>query len=131
MNYNIITNNPAHTNVIENPSPIYQQPDFIQLKDLQVGNNIDDIDPSHNPTGNWTLVYPRVERFTFENKLGEKQQFVPVKLQAIRGTDLGSIENVINDYGRNVNSKSLVIDETSDGIKLKVFNEKTGLWHSI
>lgn len=131
LNYNIITNNPAHTNVIENPSPIYQQPDFIQLKDLQVGNNIDDIDPSHNPTGNWTLVFPRVERFTFENKLGEKQQFVPVKLQAIRGTDLGPIENVINDYGRNVNSKSLVIDETSDGIKLKVFNEKTGLWHSI
>lgn len=129
--YNILTNNPVQVNVvIEDGDPLYKQPDFVQLSDLQIGQLYSGISKEHQPIGNWNLVHPRIESYTLEN-LTTGRKFTPVKMRIIKGASLGEVTNITDDKGNIVNHKCMVINESSSGATSKVYNSETGKWVSI
>lgn len=132
--YYIMTNNPVQAGPLDptmlEPDPIYQQPDFVQFNDLKPGTNIDTILKEHQPMGNWQLVFPRIETFHLSNS-NNSTKFVPIKLQTIKQRNVGEVVNVLDEYDNNVNAKTLILDETSSGIRIKTFNTETGIWETI
>lgn len=132
--YNIITNNPIQARTIDatmiNPEPIYQQPEFVQFDDLKAGTPLSSIIDFHKPMGNWQLVFPRVQKFKLTN-IVDGQEFTPVKLQAIRGSNLGNVQDVVDEYGNNVNVKTVIINDTPNGSDMKIYNKENGVWESV
>lgn len=134
--YNILTNNMIQVkdsgldSNIFNPTPIYQQPEFVQLDNLRAGTLLSDISELNMPMGNWQLVFPRVNSFKLTN-LNDGREFTPIKLQTIKGKDLGNIANIENSEGFNINAKSIIIDETDNGVTLKLYNSKTRDWEQV
>ena len=138
--YNIITNNPVQIKdvgktgvdlgVISDNDPIYQQPNYTQFEILKAGTYVKDIPPAYQPMGTWQLVFPRIQTFTLSNELTGKE-FVPIKLQTIKGSNIGAYANITDEYGRNVNTKSIVINETVEGLDLRIFNSETSTWEKI
>ena len=129
-----MTNNPVQAGPLDptmlEPNPIYQQPEFIQFNDLKPGMNIDAILKEHQPMGNWQLVFPRIETFYLSNS-NNSNKFVPIKLQTIKQRNVGEVVNVLDEYDNNVNAKTLILDETSSGIRITTFNTETGIWETI
>ena len=134
LNYNILTNNPIQAAPLDpdmtDPDPIYQQPNFVQIPDLTIGNAVSAINKNHQPMGNWQLVFPRVQSFKLTN-ITNGREFTPVQLQMIKGTNLGDIANVVDELGHNVNAKTLLIDEVDEGINAKLYNPESGNWDII
>jgi hypothetical protein len=132
--YNILTNNPIQARNLDpdmtNPDPVYLQPDFVQLDDLKKGTIASSIIKEHQPIGDWQLVFPRINSFKLSN-LRDGREFTPMKMNMIRGNNLGDVTEVTDSYGNNVNAKSLIIDETENGVVAKIYNSETGKWESI
>jgi len=133
--FNIMTNN---YRIINGTSPkdltnrpIYSQPDFVQYNDLEIGNNIQRISNDHLPFGNWQLVFPRIQSFKMTND-NTNTSWIPVKMQTIRGRNIGDIGTVYDSSNNDVNAKTLIIDETdSDNVKIKIFNSNTKTWDTL
>ena len=128
LNYNILTNNPAQINeTYTDKDPIYQQPKLTEF--ISINTNISNIDALHQPMGVWQLVFPRVNTFTITNKSG--MAFNPVRLQAIRCSNISNDANITDESGNVLNAKSVVIDTVGTDISLKLFNSDTGTWNKI
>ena len=127
--FNIMTNNPIcidDTSV----SPIYQQPEMTQMNDTVIGSSIDNIASNHRLCGNWKLVFPRVQSFKLKNDK-TNTEWIPVKMQTIKGRSISDIGTVYDSSGNDVNAKSLIINEGTEKIEIKMFNSNTGKWEKI
>lgn len=128
--YNVMTNNPIVVGDSESTSPIYQQPEMIQLEDIMVGKPIMSATHTNIFCGNWRLVLPRVNSFRLLND-ETHTQWVPKKMQVIKGRNVGNVGAVYDSDGNDVSTKSLIIDETRNSIKLRLFNSTTKQWEEI
>lgn len=133
--YNILTNNPVQASKLDssmlNPDPLYQQPNFVQLPELTIGRPVSMISKKYLPMGNWQLVYPRVQSFKFVNEQNGLE-YTPIKLHAIRTSNLNQIDDIIDELGNNVNMKNLIINESANNtISLNLYNSETGTWDDI
>ena len=54
-----------------------------------------------------------------------------MKMQTIKGRSIFDIGTVNDQYGNDVSTKSIIINEDVDGISLNMFNSKTGKWEKI
>ena len=125
--FNISTNNPVVRSVGNNKyqpkstDPIYQQPTFELV--AEVGDSASNV----GLFGSWRLVYPRVNSYVLSNQQNGLS-FDAIKMDVIRGDNLGTIGDIRNTNGDVVNKKLLVIDKQSDGNKLRVYNDQTNNW---
>lgn len=124
--FNVMTNNPAHATGYST-SPIYQQPEMTELSDIQVGKFASS---SHTLFGNWKLVFPRVSSYVLKND-ETHTQWIPKKMQVIKGRSIGDVGAVYDSEGNDVSMKSLIVDESDDGINLKMFNSTKHKWENI
>lgn len=113
------------TNVTRDP--IYQQVDYYQI--ATKGTAISDIPDSNQPVGNWQLIFPRIQNFTFANNTGTV--YTPMKMNVLRGVELQDTTIVKDANGNMINYKTLVIDNNDNEASLKVYNSETGRWNSI
>lgn len=123
--WNILSNRSSGY-VPSSDEPIYQQPDFVTL--AVIGENIQT--KKVLPTGNWKLVFPRVESYTLTNSV-TGVTYKPLKMQMISGSNLGNFGNVLDEKGNLVNRKTLVLNELDSGLSLNMFNENTGRWENV
>lgn len=124
--FNVMTNNPAHATGYST-SPIYQQPEMTELSDIQVGKFASS---SHTLFGNWKLVFPRVSSYVLKND-ETHTQWIPKKMQVIKGRSIGDVGAVYDSEGNDVSMKSIIVDESDDGINLKMFNSNKHTWENI
>ena len=127
--YNVITNNPSCVNS-SNQDIIYQQPDLVQLDDVMVGLDADQTIESHKLCGNWRLVFPRVESYRLTND-STNTQWIPKRMQIIKGSVNSDIGTVTDSEGNDVSTKSIVVNESANGISLNMFNQSTRQWEKI
>ena len=115
--FNIITNNPMI--VPHDPSPIYQQPDIQNIITVDTAEEF--VPENKKPKGNWRLVFPRVESYRLTNDQ-TGTEWIPMKMQVIKGRGITDIGNVLDADGNNVSMKSLIVVDTVDGEKLSIYN---------
>ena len=121
--YNIITNNPNQSPyTMKTDDPIYQQPEFTKIA------SVGDIATSvQQPIGVWKLVYPRINTYTFSNNQNGLK-FDAIKMDVLRGENVGNVGNVTDENGNVVNKKILIIDRQTRGSVMKVYNNQTNTW---
>lgn len=125
LQYNILTNNNAQVPA-STTSAIYQQPEYQQLSGLLIGT-----DPSIMPVGNWELVFPELHAFKLKN-VTDGREFTPVKMQILRGANISTATDVLNENGEPVNYKTLLVDENNLGrIEMRLYNQETESWDTI
>ena len=78
----------------------------------------------------WQLVFPRVNTFRLSN-ISNGLTFDAVKMDIIRGSNLGKIGNVTKENDDIVNNKTLILDNSSSGNQLKAYNSETNSWDII
>lgn len=122
--YNISTNNSIQHTRSWTKDTIYQQPDFQVI--AEVGTNISGV----HPIGVWKLVYPRVNSYKFSNS-SNGLSFDAIKMDVIRGDDLGVIGNIMNQNDEIVNAKILVLDRQTRGTAMRAYNSQTKTWDTI
>ena len=125
--FNIITNNPS----IASPgasSPIYQQPDIEQIINVDTAEEM--VPFSKMPKGNWRLVFPRVNTFRLANDQ-TGTEWVPIKMQVVKGRDISNVGNVTDEDGNQVSMKTLIMSDTNNGEDILLFNAKTGVYEKI
>jgi hypothetical protein len=126
--YNILSNNPGDFSYTPSSiEPIYQQPEFRKIVPIGMSTTRT---PFLGPCGNWKLVFPRCDSYTLTN-VTSGETFKPVKLQLLRGENLGTFGDVKDENGNTVNNKTLILDQRPDGTSLKTFNEQTGKWEIV
>lgn len=130
LQFNILTNNPMSVDSSKNGSAIYQQPDYIQYDDLMMGQSISRIHKNHNICGNWQLVFPRIQSFRLTNDI-TNTEWIPMKMQVIKGRDIDESGTVTDEFGNDVNAKSVIISENDDSVSMKMFNSKIKKWIKI
>jgi hypothetical protein len=123
ITYNIITNNPMQSELISNSL-------YNEYKYTKIASYGDDVNIVPTPIGNWQLVYPRINMFRLTN-LDSGRSFTPTKLNCIKSRNLGNVEDIVDEEGYNLNEKSVIINESKNGMSVKLFNSETGTWESI
>ena len=136
--WNVLTNNPQ--NVPTTPSiedPIYIDPELTEMSDVTVGLNIHDTSPEHKMKGNWKLVFPRVDTFTFVNDVSHTQ-YNAKKLQTIKSRGIPAPTDAVYDQnGNNVSAKTLIISENPDPLDpsanpgVYIYDTESGEWKDI
>lgn len=121
--FNIMTNNPIIVNETD-MYPIYQQP---SLKRIVAQN---DYVPDGILCGNWRLVLPRINSFKIKND-ETKTEWIPMKMQIIKGRGINDIGAVYDLNGNDVSTKNLIVCESSNGTTLKTFNSVKKTWDEI
>jgi len=128
LQYDIYTNSPyaynasGHTDV----SPIYAQPNFWKL--VSRGTSIDKITELQNPTGNWACVFPRVHGFVFENDVTNIKH-IPIQMQMIHDVNIVNDAKLLNEEtNQDESMRTLIIEDTSDGVRLRAYNSETSKW---
>ena len=104
--------------------PIYQQPTFVNIGNI--GDNADNV----SMIGAWRLVYPRVNSYTFENRQNGLK-FNAIKMDVLRGENIGYVGDIRNQSGDIVNKKILLIDRQTRGSAMKVYNDQTNTWDQV
>lgn len=130
LTYNIWSNNPTQqidSWITENDPP-YQQPNFTEI--ARIGQSVTDVSNAKLPVGSWRLVFPRVAQYSLSN-IQNGLKFDAIRMDVLRGDNLGEIGNVINQHDEIVNKKILVIDRQTNGTKLKAYNNQTKHWDII
>lgn len=135
--YNIATNSlyitPGRESYIDH-NVIYDQPEFHQI--LYIGNTQAQIGTSKCITGNWQCIFPRVSGFVFQEGDSLSKKYTLSEMQTLHDI------NLITDSSHNphiidaatdvdVTNKTMLIEDTSGGVFIKVFNEKTQQWEMI
>ena len=127
--WNIAHNTTEGTGAIQ--TPIYSQPEFtLNPTFMSVGKPVSEIPAYLQPKGAWELVFPRIQSFKFKNDVTDST-YTPIRLNVIRGTSITDTTEVIDQYGEPINSKVMIIDDTSTTTTLKVYNPDTGMWVTI
>lgn len=128
--WNIMTNNSEQSVVVPSEDdPEYQAPGLTSYPDWVVGTSVDEI--THLPIGDWELVFPRINSFKLQTSTPNDVTFEATRLTCVRGSNIGDIGNVTDESGNNVNKKTMIVDETQNGIYVKLYNSETGMWDSI
>jgi len=129
--WNIATNNPYQTKYEpDDNEEIYQQPEYIEIEDLRIGNDIKTINPMHNPIGSWTLVFPRSHNYNLRSTSYEGEINL-LELGVVRTNNLTDTAIISDKQGININDAMMVIDQSASGVKLKIFDKKTSMWKSL
>lgn len=129
MNFNVYTNNPVQSTKDASVGIKYTEKDFIKI----VSQGDDASKAEFRPVGNWQLVFPRVNMYRLTNeKEGIYHSATKLRLLTpVKGRSLGSIENVLDSNGNNINEKTILIDENSSGATMKVYNSQRGTWDTV
>ena len=129
FNFYIYTNNPVQGTPIQS-SGVYNEYEFKQL--AKPG---DDSSTKPGPVGNWQLVFPRVNQYKIVSSGIQGGVYnTEVKLRRLvplNGEDLGTVDNVLDSYGHNVNSKVVLFDHGSTGTKMKIYNKETNKFETV
>lgn len=114
-------------NIMTNAKIISNSEEYIQPTSLIIGSsrNVADI----YMKGMWTLAFPSITSYKLTN-ITDGQEFTPIQMQVLHGADLGKVGDVIDKNGGKVNIKTLIVNETEEGISLLNYNEKTEQWES-
>lgn len=129
--WNIACNNPYQTNYEpEDDDEIYQQPEYISLPDLVVGADINYINTNHNPMGSWSLVYPRSSNYKIKNGNSETNIEL-IEMGCVRTDNMNDLSIIRDNKGNDINDSTIVLDQTSSGLKLKVFDKSTLTWKTV
>lgn len=131
--WNIMTNNPQ--NVPYDPAydePLYQNPEMTNLSDIVIGTNVNLTPVEHRMKGNWKLVFPRISTYTLSNDITHTK-YVPKKMEVIKNRDINITDTsrVYDEAGNDVSSKTLIIEENENALKMKVYNSKTSKWEEV
>ena len=109
--------------------PIYQQPDYTNM--LNQGTSVSGLIDDYLPRGNWQLIFPRVQMFTFRNDVSGVG-YTPMRMELIRGINVQPNTDVLDSYGNPINYKTMIIDSSDDNTSsIKVYNNTTGEWNKI
>lgn len=124
--WNIATNNQYQTNYTPTTEDkIYQQPEYIQI--LNIGKDVRTINQTLNPIGSWNLIFPRSQQYHLRSTTQEAD--IPVIEMGIVRTDNLHSDSIFYDRNNNdVNEQTIAIDQSSLGVKLKVYDKNTSLW---
>lgn len=125
FNFYVMTNNPDEVRATDT-SVIYQQPEMTDLNLCQPSY------PAGNEFlhGNWKLVFPRVSSYTLRDDYNHTK-FIPKKMQIIKGRSISNVGAVYDEAGNDVSMKSLIVDEGTDKIRLRLFNSNTHTWEEV
>ena len=107
--------------------PIYQSPEWRTI--ANVGDSVDD-ETIDTPQGNWQLIYPRIQSFTFKNDTSGVE-YTPIHMNVLRVNGLLNNAEVLNSENENVNFKTAIIDNNSGTLLMKLFNGETSTWDTI
>ena len=127
LNYNIMTNSPIYAGSSDLQSPIYQQPGFKSIASVGTPMAVLDI----KFYGTWRLVFPSLtDSYKLSDTVSTGIEYTPVKMQILRGVDIGTTGDVINDEGMPVNYKTILMNEnvTTGRVELKVYDQETHQW---
>ena len=124
MNWNVATNKRLQAIMPQNEE-VYQQPELINI--VSFGDNPEDANVV-KPVGQWQLVLPRIETFKLSN--GSKS-VTPVKLTALQGNSIGNPGMITDIYENDIRNKVMVIDSSSKGISLQLFNSEINRWEEL
>jgi hypothetical protein len=116
--------------VLSPTDPIYQQPEFNYGATDHPVAVIGDLATNNPPVGTWRLVFPRTNSYTFTNSQNG-QHFDAIKMDVLRGDNLGNLGNVKASNGHIVNNKILVIDRQAKGNVLRAYNAQTNSWDNV
>ena len=125
--FNVMTNNPVAVETTD-MNVIYQQPKMTNI--INIGDDVNSLTDKQKLFGNWKLVFPRIQSFTLKNDK-TNTQWIPTKIQTIKGRGTSDIGTIYDENGHDVNSKCLVVDESTDSIAMHLFNSATGRWEII
>jgi hypothetical protein len=81
--------------------------------------------------GTWRLVFPSLtDSYKLSDTASTGIEYTPVKMQILRGVDIGTTGDVINDEGMPVNYKTILMNEnvTTGRVELKVYDQETHQW---
>lgn len=132
LDYYIYSNNPTDSSVQENPDPIYKQPGFVKLAS-PMSYPITELHKYHPIRGSWRLVFPSLTNAYKLQNIEDGREFTPVKMQILRGSNIGTAGDVLNDDDIPVNYKTLLMDENTDSgrVELKVYDQESHKWIQI
>lgn len=139
MNFNILSNSiydngevkVSNANIEE--LGVYAQPSYQKIYDKKdiIGDSESSI---RKPAGNWRLVFPRVDMYSFKEETGILHPELKLRLlHTVKGNNVDkeigeSVTNIFDSNGNRVNSKCLIFDETEEATKMLIFNNTLGAW---
>lgn len=130
FNFYIYTNNPIQGEELPS-SGVYNEYEFVKL--VSQGDEVTPTTPT--PVGNWQLVFPRVNQYKIIStgiQNGVYNSEVKLRrLIPLRGEDLGTVSNVLDEKGNNINSKVVLFDQGSSGTKMKIYNKETNRFETV
>ena len=131
FNFYICTNNPVQGAPLSTSGTV-QEYEFNMIANK--GDTMDEHTPQ--PVGNWQLVFPRLNQYKIvATGVQEGVYHSEVKLRRLvplHGEDVGTVTNVLDAYGHNINSKVVLFDQgSSGGTKMKVYNKETGQFETV
>lgn len=130
LEYNIMTNKIYQSPINTNTEVIYQQPEWYQSPNTKRGSIASKLSNTEYPMGSWELVYPRVQSFRFASSK-DGREYTPVRLQVIKDRSINTGQEVLDMNDNIVDQKICFINETPNGIELKLHNGETGSWEKI
>lgn len=129
LDYTILTNSPYKGGSqfhVHDPE-IYAQPQFYEIeKRLKLKKNL-----SSRPTGNWECIFPRVHGLLFKtvNDRNVATRYIPIQMHAIHTNDVKRLSPIINpETGWDESARTIIFEDTSKGVRLRVFNGETKQW---
>lgn len=130
FNFYIYTNNSVQGEKISS-SDVYNEYEF-----KLIARQGDKLTPSTpGPIGNWQLVFPRVNQYKIVSPgVQEGVYNSEVKLRRLvplKGEELGSVTNVLDSQGHNINSKVVIFDQGTSGTKMKIWNKETNQFETV
>lgn len=126
MLYNILSNNPEQVTA-DKSVVFYQQPELRLI--ARITELVTQADYS-GPTGNWQLVFPRVNEYTIKN-ITDGRTFTPLKLNMIRGDHISNADEVLDENGHVINHKTILVSDTGEEVTLKMYNTERGIWEQV
>lgn len=132
LDYYIYSNNPTDSVVQGDPDPIYKQPGFVKLAS-PMSYPITELHKYRPIRGSWRLVFPSLTNAYKLQNIEDGREFTPVKMQILRGSNIGTAGDVLNDDDIPVNYKTLLMDENKDSgrVELKVYDQESRKWIQI
>lgn len=131
--WNIMSNNPQNVPFTpESTDPLYQNPPMTQFTEVVVGASVSSTSPLHQLSGNWKLAFPKISSYRLSDDVTETH-FIPKKLEVIKGRNI-NVQNttkVFDEYGNDVSTKTLLIEEGSDSTRMKIYNSNMSRWDDV
>ena len=119
----------SHSPISDNSATLHTQYNFVKIGER--GKSVGTATIPYVCAGNWRLVYPRLHSFTFRNDQ-RGISYNAIEMQTIMAGDMSNPGDIINDQsGFQVNQKTLLVNNGSDGMELRMFNNETSTWDKV